>query len=52
MTDKTIKARQSRLKKSNEEKGLVQVKVWIPAHKRQRLLKLMAKWRREHDSED
>jgi hypothetical protein len=37
--------KQARLRERNDKKGLVQVKLWIPAKKREELHALAAKWR-------
>lgn len=46
--DKTAGERQQRLVENNGKKGLVQVKPWIPAHRREEFLALAAQWRAEH----
>lgn len=49
--DKTARKRQLDLKNRNDKRGLVQAKVWVPKHRRDELVALIAQWRAEHKLE-
>ncbi len=49
--DKTAVKRQRDLQERNAKRGLVQVKPWIPEHRREEFLALAAQWRAEYKLE-